>query len=63
MTDEDVLARGSTPAEEGGEAACMLPLLCPSCGRVLDAPRGRTCPACDAPLTDDPVLPSPGTGA
>lgn len=35
---------------EGGEAACMLPKLCPVCGTPNDGPRGQACSTCAAEL-------------
>ena len=35
-------------AEEGGEAACMLPLLCPRCGMPVERSALRVCPNCGA---------------
>lgn len=59
MSTGQQAARPALP-EEGGEPACMLPLLCPSCGRVPDGPRSPVCAACGAPVADGPTTGSPG---
>lgn len=40
------------PADEGGEPACLLHLVCPDCGRLADAGGSRTCARCGSPLPD-----------
>lgn len=52
-TDPEQLRRleAREEAEEGGEAACMLPRLCPGCSTPLDGTVGRTCPNCGATST------------
>ncbi|MFJ5548091.1 hypothetical protein [Streptomyces sp. NPDC093225] len=39
-----------TGADEGGETACLLHLVCPGCGRLATAPGARLCPRCGGPL-------------
>lgn len=41
-------AREFEPAEEGGEAACLLPRVCPHCGAVAAVVRPAICPTCGA---------------
>ncbi|GJF27665.1 hypothetical protein KNE206_03650 [Kitasatospora sp. NE20-6] len=36
------------PPEEGGEPACLLAMLCPSCDAVLGARAPAPCPRCGA---------------
>jgi quercetin dioxygenase-like cupin family protein len=49
-TDPVRLARLEAREEEaeGGEAACMLPRLCPTCGALASDPTPPTCPECNA---------------
>jgi hypothetical protein len=46
-----------TPAEfdEGGETACWLPRVCPSCGQLADSDPPTKCRNCDTQITDDQV--------
>jgi rubrerythrin len=39
--------------EEGGESACRLNLVCPSCGHLGDGPRREQCPVCGTPMPDE----------
>ncbi|MBY3554856.1 hypothetical protein HGI15_15875 [Modestobacter lapidis] len=41
------------PTDEGGEAACLLGLVCPACGRVAEQGPAAECPYCGAPATGD----------
>jgi rubrerythrin len=43
-----------TDDSQGGDAVCWLNRVCPDCGRLDDGPRPGVCPACGAPLEDDP---------
>jgi quercetin dioxygenase-like cupin family protein len=47
-TDPEALARleEREEAEEGGEAACLLPRLCPNCAAVTTGPQPPLCPSC-----------------
>lgn len=45
------------PGDEGGEPACMLALLCPSCGRVPHDPDEPRCSGCGAEQVADEVRP------
>jgi quercetin dioxygenase-like cupin family protein len=49
-TDPEALAQLEAREEEdeGGEAACLLPRLCPHCGAVATA-RTAVCPSCNQP--------------
>ncbi|MEV6208932.1 hypothetical protein [Kitasatospora sp. NPDC051914] len=56
--DEEPMGRGN-PAEasraaeeQGGEPACLLAMLCPSCDAVLEARRPERCPRCGADLNE-----------
>jgi hypothetical protein len=49
----DVPAAGPRPEEEGGDPACLLRRVCPSCGRVADEDPPTTCAACGAELDPD----------
>ncbi|MEU0136413.1 hypothetical protein ABZ172_20620 [Streptomyces sp. NPDC006296] len=40
------------PAHEGGEAPCMLDLVCPGCGRLSADRAPRFCSACGEPFPD-----------
>jgi uncharacterized protein len=40
-------------SDEGGNAACWLNQVCPSCGRLGDGPRPDRCPVCGAPLAEE----------
>ena len=42
-------AREEEGADEGGEAACLLPRLCPQCGAVATGAKTAVCPSCDQP--------------
>jgi rubrerythrin len=42
----------SDEADEGGESACWLNLVCPSCGHLADGPRLERCPVCGTPMPD-----------
>lgn len=42
-------AREEAAADEGGEAACLLPRLCPHCGAVTTEARPAVCPSCGEP--------------
>ncbi|MEV6583102.1 hypothetical protein AB0M92_33645 [Streptomyces sp. NPDC051582] len=44
--------RAPEPAEEGGEPACLLHLVCPDCGRLAEERGARSCSRCGAPLPD-----------
>lgn len=52
-TDPEALARlearEEAAAEEGGEAACLLPRLCPHCGAVTTEARPAVCASCGEP--------------
>ncbi|MBS2963364.1 hypothetical protein KGA66_09930 [Actinocrinis puniceicyclus] len=50
-TDPQALARLEQREEEqeGGEAACLLPRLCPHCGEVAAGAKPAVCPACGEP--------------
>ncbi|WP_308315649.1 hypothetical protein [Streptomyces sp. ISL-100] len=37
---------------EGGEAACLLPQVCPDCGRLATEQGARYCARCGSPLPD-----------
>jgi hypothetical protein len=45
------------PAEpappEGGDPACWLPRVCPTCGRLADEDPPTTCPACGGEIAAD----------
>jgi hypothetical protein len=40
-------------SDEGGDPACWLQRLCPSCDAVLDDPPPERCPRCDTELDAD----------
>jgi quercetin dioxygenase-like cupin family protein len=42
-------AREEAAADEGGEAACLLPRLCPHCGAVTTEAKPAVCPSCNQP--------------
>ncbi len=42
-------AREEETVEEGGEAACLLPRVCPHCGAVSATVRPAVCPSCNTP--------------
>ncbi|HEU5429847.1 MAG TPA: hypothetical protein VFU74_23400 [Actinocrinis sp.] len=49
-SDPEALARlEAREEEEGGEAACLLPRLCPHCGAVAAGARPAVCPSCNQP--------------
>ncbi|HEU5354949.1 MAG TPA: hypothetical protein VFU65_10830 [Actinocrinis sp.] len=52
-TDPEALARlearEEEGADEGGEAACLLPRLCPHCGAVTTEAKPAVCPSCNQP--------------
>jgi quercetin dioxygenase-like cupin family protein len=52
-SDPEVLARlearEEEAADEGGEAACLLPRLCPHCGAVSTGAKPAVCPSCNQP--------------
>ena len=52
-TDPEALARlearEEEAADEGGEAACLLPRLCPHCGAVATGAKPAVCPSCNQP--------------
>lgn len=47
--------------DEGGEAACWLPRVCPSCGQLGDSDRPATCGVCGAEILDDDQVDRPIT--
>ncbi|HEU5333859.1 MAG TPA: hypothetical protein VFU73_13860 [Actinocrinis sp.] len=52
-SDPELLARLEEREEEteGGEAACMLPRLCPTCGAPASGPTPPICPVCNSAWT------------
>jgi hypothetical protein len=38
---------------EGGDAACWLPRVCPSCGRLADSDPPTVCAYCGTEITGD----------
>jgi rRNA maturation endonuclease Nob1 len=41
--------------DEGGDAACWLPRVCPSCGRLADSNPPTECAYCGTEIPDEQV--------
>ena len=52
-TPEESRPRAPRPEEEGGDPACWLRRVCPSCGRLTDEDPPTRCPSCGEPIPAD----------
>jgi hypothetical protein len=47
--------------DEGGDAACWLPRVCPSCGQLADCDPPTKCSVCGTEISDDNQVDPPIT--